>query len=302
MQNELGHDSSWETALKLSHSAIKPPSALTRLVRNSWTGKTSLRDFSQTLRSARVNDGPIIDAAQILSPSVTDGESAISTLGFKGASSVAAIHFAASCVICRCAHERLRELISQRIADSIEIGYHFGISASSIGPESGMLLGFAQNIGCAILVTSEQISFSDGRAMLEDELPAESFLSRFNCEPYQVSSLALQRLGYGPELATAAVTALGGLSLNLNQHSQLTRDWCAASDWIASLMIGDTRPKRRQTAEHFAELLSDPDEGDCPVHIQALRTSVEDVRTEHSTWRWHTLARESNPSINEAAA
>jgi hypothetical protein len=288
MNADLYGDPSWDTALKVAHKYLAPPSLLVRLVHNSWKGSISLKEFLHALQVASIPPSPFVRAAQLIEPSVNAVETAVEKLGFKGASSIAAVHFACGAIVTKCESERLRTMVLQRIMDSIEIGYHFGLSASAIGPDTGILIGFAQSIGSALLVLSSNASSADAKPLLEGSLSQRECLARFDCEPYQVSSLALQRLGFGPEFASAAVMALGNLNHELVTSNPLVRDWWAASDWISALIAGKERPKRKSSASHFPELLKGIEQtSEIPLHLSMLSENVQNVRSQHSTWTWY---------------
>jgi hypothetical protein len=250
-----------------------------------------MREFIFCLDTMAFPSAAFIQAAQLIDEAVSDREAAISKLGFKGAASVAAVHFACGSIVTKCRSEELRKLLLQKIMDSIEIGYHFGFSATAIGPETGVLIGFAQRIGEALLIIEHDCPMEQAQAVLNHELPRREFMQMFGCEPYQVSSLALQRLGFGPAFASAAVLALGHLNHELMSTDQMVRDWWAACDWISALIAGEERPKRKSSAERFPELIKPSgDACEIPLHLQALSTSIENVRDAHSKWSWHTAA------------
>jgi hypothetical protein len=253
-----------------------------------------MREFLYALDTMSFPSAAFIQAAQLLDESISSREPAVTKLGFKGAASVAAVHFACGSIAARCQTEELRNLILQKLMDSIEIGYHFGLSTTAIGPETGVLIGFAQSIGEALLITDNLPPVADAQSVLNSTLSRQELLQAFGCEPYQVSSLALQRLGFGPEFASAAAFAIGHLNHELVTKDQMVRDWWAASDWISALIAGEERPKRRISAEHFPELRHSA-EASCeiPLHLQALASSIGSVRDSHSQWNWHTAQQQS---------
>lgn len=289
MNAELYGDPSWDKSLAVVQEYLSPPGALVRLVRNSWRGSITSQDLIQALNVASIPTTPFIRAAQIYDPAITEVEGALATLGFKGAASVAAVHFACNSIISHCKSERLHRAVLQHIMDSIEIGYHFGLGAAAIGSDTGTLIGFAQSIGPALLATKCAPSPVEARTILSGSLSQHEALARFECEPYQVSSLALQRLGFGPEFASAAVMALGNLNHELVTTNLLVRDWWAASDWIAALLNGEKRPRRKSSLDQFPELAElSKSVSELPLHLELLTTQVANVRESHSSWSWHS--------------
>lgn len=288
MNADLYDDPSWGKALAVAQEYLAPPGALVGLVRNSWRGLMSSQDFIQTLNVATIPTEPFIRAAQLNDPSITEIEAAVAALGFKGSASVAAVHFACGAIGAQCPSERLRRAVLQHIMDSIEIGYHFGLGAAAIGPDTGTLIAFAQAVGPALLAIKYASSPVDARPILSESLSPQESVERFECEPYQVSSLALQRLGFGPEFASAAVMALGNLNHEMVTSNPLVRDWWAASDWISALMKGHPMPARKNSRVHFPELADIcKSAAELPLHLQMLTSQVESVRKKHSSWVWY---------------
>jgi len=297
MNADLLGDSSWDTALGVVRAGLVPPGDVVRLVRNAWTGTTTLREFTISLHLALIPSTAIIEASQLIEPSSTTLNTAISSLGFKGAATVAAIRYTCGTLSSQSASERINSLVMQSIIDSIEIGYHFGLSAESIGPEAGILLGFSQSIGAALLILSTDVGVSEAKAILEREHTADSCREQFGCEPYQVASLALQRLGFGPSVASAAVMALGNTKLELFPADPTLRAWSAASEWINAFSRGARAPRRKSSLLLFPDLLR-PENPDMPIplHLEALLEGINSVRTAHSTWTWHTSGTSSTTS------
>jgi hypothetical protein len=248
-----------------------------------------MTEFLHALDTMSFPNAALVRAAQLLDDTIADREPAVTKLGFKGAASVAAVHFTCTSIAAKCRTEELRALVLQKIMDSIEIGYHFGLSTSTIGPETGVLIGFAQSVGGALLVVDNPSSIDEALRVLNFTLSPRELVQTFDCEPYQVSSLALQRLGFGPSFASAAVLALGHLNHELVTKDEMVRDWWAACDWISALIAGEKHPRRKSSADRFPELLHQAEQpSKIPLHLQALTSSIETVRNAHSRWNWHT--------------
>jgi hypothetical protein len=217
-------------------------------------------------------------------------EAAISTLSFKGAAAVAAINFTSSSIARQCASPRLQRFILQQLIDHVEVGYHFGVLAEDIGPETGILLGFGQAIGAALLLTNSTATLTEAKVIFEGTTTPAASLKQFGCEPYQVASLALQRLGFGPTTASAAAMPLGNFSREVAADDPRVKAWWAASEWINALGHGQRIPRRRSSALQYPDLVFDSQtQSTIPLHLEALYTSVDAVLTHHSSWTWHLV-------------
>jgi len=208
-------DSSWDTAVQVVRNVVAPPSSLSRLVRLSWNGTVSMKDFTSAFNMSRIDQSCIIRAAQLVDPEVRDLEPAIETLGFRSASAVAAIHFISLGLITKTSSERIWMPITRHMMNSIEIGYHFGVNAPALGADSGLLIGFAQALGACILLSLGVKELQEVRTLLRDGATTNEFLARFECEPCQVASLTLQKLGFGLDLSSGHQRLASGERLDL---------------------------------------------------------------------------------------
>lgn len=288
MNADLYYDQSWETARNVAKECLSPPSALSRLIRNSWNGSMTAKGIVEILVGIPLPPTPFIRAAQLFDPAAADLESSIGALGFRGAASVAAVYFSCAALTSLGDSERARAATLQSVADSIEIGYHFGLSASPIGPDVGILIGFAQSIGPALLSLRHRLSAEEARNVMRGAIPSTQLLAQFECEPYQVSALALQRLGFGVDFASAATMALGNPNMELISNNADANAWSAASEWISALILGRAKPRRHCAAAYFPDLSAAESEGtELPLHLQMLNSCVDAVRDGHSAWTWH---------------
>jgi hypothetical protein len=255
----------------------------------------SLKDCIQGLQLATVPAMAVFEAAQILESSVSTIEDAITTLSSKGAATVAAVNFTALAISRLCQSPRLKSFILQQLIDQVEVGYHFGVNADDIGPETGILLGFGQSIGAALLLATSNASLVEAKAIFERTSTPAAYLKQFSCEPYQVASLALQRLGFGPSMASAAVISLGNFSREVPSDDPRVKGWWAASEWITALGRGQRVPRRRSSALQYSELVFDSQiQSTLPLHLEALYASVDKVLYEHSSWTWHLVESPSS--------
>lgn len=250
-----------------------------------------MKDFTSSFNMSRIDQSCIIRAAQLVDPEVRDLEPAIETLGYRSASAVAAIHFISLGLITKTSSERIWMPITRHMMNSIEIGYHFGVSATALGADSGLLIGFAQALGASILLSVGVKELQEVRTLLRDGATTNEFLTRFECEPCQVASLTLQRLGFGLDLSSAAVMAVGNLNYADTSNDPVTKDWRAASDWIYSLTHGRRAPSRSESARRFPELIApEGPPSNVPLHLQSMYAQVDAIREMHSTWTWHLPA------------
>ncbi len=247
-----------------------------------------MKDFLTSFTMSRIDPSCVVRAAQLIDKDIQELEPAISTLGFPSASAVAAVNFISQGLITKTSSERIWMPITRHMMNSIEIGYHFGSSASALGPDSGLLIGFAQALGSCLLLSAGVKDLAEVRTLLRDGATTGEFLARFECEPCQVASLTLQKLGFGLDLSSAAVMAVGNLNYADTSNDPVVKDWRAASDWIYSLTHGRRTPSRAESANRFTELIpGDGSSSAIPLHLQSLYAQVDAIREMHSTWTWH---------------
>lgn len=280
-------DSSWDRALRLVQQSLTPAPGLTRLVRIAWGGSFTPDEFIRGMHSCRVPSSCLMRAACDTGESVETLEAAVAQLGQRRAALILAI--TATCL--EIIETRNSDLscspILREMMNSIEIGYHFGICAESIGPDHGMLIGFAQRLGISLLLGASSKQRMDALTCRQAFRAPEEFFVGYECEPYQVCSLALQRLGFGPELATAAAMAIGKLNVDHHATAPFVKDWAAAGDWIQSLTLGAKIPSRGISRERFKELLP-PTEGELlPAHLEILHSQVDSIVANRSEWLWY---------------
>jgi hypothetical protein len=278
-------DSSWENALRVVHNSLHPSPALKRLVRNSWTATTSTQEFMSHFHITRLPASGIIRAARNFDPSIQDLESAVRITGVRYAASVAAIHFTCQEILRSGISERLWIPLLRDLMNSVEMGHHVGSTVNVLGPESGLLIGFAQRVGrCILLISRHQ---PDLRVSELKDQSATFWLTNYGCEPYQVSSLILQHLGFGTHLASTAATTLGNLAGHINEHDEITQLWSAANDWISCLAQGRRAPVRLHSQRFFPELNASAIEGEIATFLEILYSQIDAVRENNSSWNWH---------------
>lgn len=291
MDTHVEIDSSWDNALNLVHEALGASNSLARLIQMSWLGGLSAQAFLNGMQANGVSPARLMRAARIHENPVPDINAAVGQLGLKRSAIVLAVQvICASTVEQRQADESwmpiLRELINY-----VEIGYHFGICADRIGPDYGMLIGFAHYLGTSLLLAARKQGSTDSTSCQKALMAPEYLSQEFGCEPFQVSSLALQRLGFGPELAATAALALGRLHNDSLTIDPLVKDWSAASDWILALRIGERTPNRKSSRERYHELIPPDADIPLPTHLEILHAQMQEIRENDSSWYEHFVVK-----------
>ncbi len=300
-------DTSWERALDVVRGTLRVPSPLSTLIRGSFAGIISPRDFTRLLGFPGCNSTALVRAARLQpvkeQPDAAELEAAVEQLGVRPAAVMLSINFVCQSVLDSSPPEKLWTPVLKEMMNNIEVGYHFGLSAESLGPDRGMLVGFSQWAGSAILL---------GRAPREfSQLLDAGFSSRykqlevFGCEPYQAGSLALQQLGFGADIATAAAVSVGDLQTGLVNVDPDVRTWRAARRWVTALSNGENYPSDKASQEAFPELvlpvMAELGQDATPTHLSMLFDSVAEVRKNASRWTWHLPKATYEDSAREVA-
>lgn len=296
-------DTSWERALEAVRATLRVPSALSTLIRGSWAGLLSPKDFMRLVGFPGCNSAALLHGAHIRPskepPDAEEIEAAVTQLGVKSAAVMLSINFICQSVLESSPPEKLWTVVLKDMMSEVEIGYHFGMSSDSLGCEHGMLVAFSRWAGLAVLLGRSHRDFSD---CLDAGDPGRSHtIKAFGCEAYQAGSLALQQLGFGPDIATAAAISVGDLQAGLVDLKPEVATWRAARRWIAALKDGEPYPQDKAAQQAFSELIPpvmcELGREPAPLHLAMLLDSVAKVRSEQSCWTWH-LPR---PSYEESA-
>jgi len=289
--NLISGDESWETALNTVQECLQVPAQLSGLVRNSWTGIWETREFMRALgflkinpkcllRAAEMNaEGPDCDAAQV--------ERAVTMLGVRTSAVVVAINFVCQTVLKSNPPERLWNGIFHEMMNLVEIGYRFGCRADGIGTEGGMLMGFVKTAGLAILMARYPREFADWYAKSRGVDSRQVVRLSFGCESYQVGAMAVQQLGFGPDIAIATALAVGNLKHGMIDIPKHVITWKAACDWIDALRSGQSYPRDPASRSCFDTLLPPPRGKQCPPALELLYSQVAQIRRHQSAWVWH---------------
>jgi hypothetical protein len=166
------------------------------------------------------------------------------------------------------------------------------MSAESLGCEHGMLVGFSQWAGSAVLLGRNARAYSE---LLDSfagpQSPRSEALRVFGCETYQAGSLVLQQLGFGADVATAAAVSVGDLQ--------------AARRWVTALKSGVKYPSDLAAQQAFPELVLPPlcelGRDEVPAHLAMLYENIGKVRSENSKWTWHLPKDSYEESAREVA-
>lgn len=280
-------DASWDRALEVIQGSLSPNSGLARLTRLAWNTPISNRDFASIFGLTGLSTTPIIRAAQYFDPSLDTLDRALSYMGARMTAFVASVHFSTQEVLHSPRPDRVLDAAIKHLMNHIETGYHLGMTSDAIGPEVGMLIGFSQAIGTSILASRVPRDFDDPNSLLNLKASPQLFLTTFGCEPHQVSSLALQRLGYGSELASNAAVAFGRSPIASREGSSDLALWRAGADWISAFLYGQKQPASSRSLALFPELLPPTNDQECSVHLSMLYQQIDEICTKSSTWSWH---------------
>ncbi len=284
-------DPSWNQAMRVARATMQVPSHVSRLFRNSWQGSAEPLDFLKVMGFSRLNPVCLLRAAEFdLEQTEADGtaiERAIAYLGIRLAAIVLAVNYTTRRLI-KTNKQGVSIKYLEEMMRNIEIGYKFGGRTSEIGIEGGCIVGFARSIGLGILMVSlpaeyKKFKLEKNSNGLTDADFEQQF---FGCSSYQVAALALQQLGYGPEIALGVAFGLGN---TLPTHMTLDRGilrWRAACQWIDTLEQGRNYPGALDVRNFFPEL-KPASGGDRNINLEVLYTEIAKVRNKGSSWVWH---------------
>ncbi len=294
-------EDSWAVALDIVRSCAKIPPKLPHIMRACWHGSVHPAQFMHFLAAPGLPVECLLRAAGI---SQQPGEppggqilEAVDILGVKASAVMLAINSLCERTLDSGPANRIWSPLFKEMMSEIEVGYHLGSSIERVGHEQGMLVGFSRLAGLAVLL----IRFPDPFARWFTETGGKGAphlaLSAFGCEPYQVSSVLMQHLGLGAEVALATASTLGGIDREILEVKSSLKDWAATFKWIHALKNGDEAPACEESRAAFPELC--PSEGTAivPQHLIFLREQVRELQGKSSDWTWHLPL----PSYEETA-
>ncbi|MCB0334154.1 MAG: hypothetical protein KDD55_11680 [Bdellovibrionales bacterium] len=302
LSQSLEKDPSWQKAFDIVRTELKVPSHVSRLFRGGWFGETDSKEYLKVLGFSRLNPICLIHAAE-LDPSMAleNGaaavEHSISYLGVRLSAIVLAINLTTRRILEKKPPVGWKTLLKEMITN-IEIGYRFGAKVPDIGVEGGALIGFSRYAGIGLLMASSPGKFKKHQALLRDKrkITAEEEQEVFGCNIYQVTTLILQQLGFGGEIALGVALAAGGLDAPQIDVEREVLQWKAAYLWIDALKEGRGYPASLDIRNFFGELkpAKKPDRN---LNLETLYTEIAKIQQHSSEWIWHL----PKPSYDETA-
>jgi len=232
-------DPTWEEAQRIVVSQLLIPSPLLNLVRNSWSGVLAPDAFIRMSGFTGLNPSCLLDAAELpndgSTPRSQDLLRAVQTLGIRFSAVVLAVNVTVRCVLKSKPGSGWKDLLV-KLANDMEIGYKLGVRVGDIGLEGGLLLGFSNYAGVGLLSSAKKEEFKTWKRDLAKfgKLGRKKEIEIFGCEPYQVSALTLQHLGFGTDLAFGVALALGGLNPKHISVDPSIMRWRAGLEWLAA--------------------------------------------------------------------
>ena len=288
---EALEEDSWEVAFNAVASSIRIPQNLPHIMRTSWQGVVDNAEFIRLLASPGLSTKCLLRAANLPQLNETaqapELQAAVDILGAKASAVVLAINYICERTLDSGPPNRVWAPLFKEMMSEIEIGYHLGLSVDRVGHDQGMIVGFSRLAGLAVLLRKFPEAFTDWYLETNGIGSAESALRAFGCEPYQVSSILMQHLGLGTEVALATASTIGGLSTVAVELHPKMQTWTATYQWLQALKNGHEAPACEQSRLTFQELLPTAAEAPVPEHIRFLLEQVGEVRRASSLWTWH---------------
>ena len=285
-------DPTWQQARLIVERRLSLPGNLPNLIRLGWAGMIEPAEFLKFLGFTSINPSCLVNAAGIPTdgrrPRAQNVEEAIQNLGIRYSSAILAVNTTVRNILKTKPALGWRKLLETMMTE-IEIGYNFGIRAGEIGPEGGVIAAFAKNAGLGILLAH---NISGYKKYIElnarhGKVGSKIIVELFGCEPYQVSALVVQKLGFGAEAAFGTAVGLGNLNTSRIELQEAVLFWRAAFRWIEALRVGRNYPADTKVRNFFPTLRPPKEHGAKNPTLEVLYTEVAKVRREGSTWTWH---------------
>mgnify|MGYP006276144489 CR=1 FL=1 len=299
-------DTTWEHALTAVRSTLRVPTALSTLIRGAWAGHLLPNEFMRLIGFPGCNASALLRAAEISPkrevPEAPEIEAAVQQLGIKASAVMLSMNYVCQSVLEAAPPDKLWTPVLKEMMNEVEVGHHFGLSADTLGSESGMLVAFSQWAGLAVILARQPREFADWLEAGDGVVgPRAKSVDAFGFESYQASSMVLQQLGFGAGIASAAAIACGDLRTELLEQRPEVATWRAARRWIGALRRGERYPDDAASQQAFPELVLPPlcelRGEEPPAHLGILYDSVGRVNTGRSLWTWHL----PKPSYEESA-
>jgi hypothetical protein len=300
LDNEIDEDS-WAVAMEVVRTSAKIPLNLPHILRTCWHGTVQTREFLHLLAGPGLPLDCLLRAAHIPyqegPASAEQLHAAVDILGVKASAVMLAINSLCERTLNSGPANRVWSPLFKEMMSEIEVGYHLGTSVERVGHEQGMLVGFSRIAGLAVLLIRYPDAFARWYGETGGRGDPEATLKAFGCEPYQVSSVLMQHLGLGAEIALATATTLGEIDAEVIETRPSFRDWSATYRWIHALKNGEEAPACPESRAAFAELCPTENGTVIPHHLLLLRQQVKELQAKPSQWTWHLPL----PSYEETA-
>lgn len=294
-------EDSWAVAYNVVRSSLRIPQNLPHIMRTCWHGDVTTSQFIHLLACPGLPTRCLLRAASIPqsgdTASASELQAAVDTLGVKASAVMLAINCICERTLDSGPANRVWSPLFKEMMSEIEVGYHLGTSVERVGHEQGMLVGFTRLAGLAVLLIKFPDAFTGWYSETAGVSDPKDTLKAFGCEPYQVSSILMQHLGLGAEIALATASTIGAIRNQIIEVKPTMRDWTATYHWIHALKNGEETPTCEESRLAFAELCPSADQDRVPQHIAFLREQVGEIKKSHSLWTWHLPL----PSYEETA-
>ena len=289
------NDGTWDVAKQIVQERINLPYAFLQLIRNAWNDELSQSEFLRLVSFSGANpsclfnvadiqikeDTPVHEQAELL-------EKAIEKLGIRFSIFVLAVNVCVRKILSNKPPSGWRKLLESMMKD-IHIGCCFGTFTSEMGKEGGGLVGFARTIGLGILMANNPKSFRSYLDMKRQLLDVshEKMIDLFQCEPYQVSAILLQYLGFGISSAVGAICGLSKLNTEHLNFNYADNKWRAAFAWIDALREGRDYPAEVELRNAFPAIRPPKNRNTSNPVLEMLYVDVARIRQKGSPWMWH---------------
>ncbi|MCB0318043.1 MAG: hypothetical protein KDD56_04750 [Bdellovibrionales bacterium] len=286
LDDVISSDPTWKRAHELVNTYLPITTQTWQLVKASWYGEADLTRYVRTISFSYLDPKCLLVAAEMnnpaeFEPNVETLQQAIKFLGMKFSAVVLSVD-----VVCRMTlktnppsfwHKLFKDLIT-----SVHIGYLFGAKCRELGLEAGAIMGFARYAGLVLLLASDHEKYRQ----LINSKNANKQLELFGCQDYQVTAIALQKLGYGTDVALGAALGIGKIAAKHNSYSREVLTWKNTVNWIEALEQGKPYPEIRTANRFFPELVPAGDNAK-NLNLDALHADIKPLLANGSNWMWH---------------
>ncbi|MGI6523711.1 MAG: hypothetical protein ACOX2O_00220 [Bdellovibrionota bacterium] len=292
LKDSAQKDPTWDVAREIVAERMVMPNSLLYLIRSAWNGNIDITEFIRLVAFSGLNASCLLTAAELRTSGETPPlpllEKAIDLLGIRFSGLVLAINATVRAILITKPPTGWRKLLEDMMTD-IHIGYCFGNRSNELGTEGGALVGFSKMAGLGILMAHDPKSYRDYVALQRQsiKISSEGMLELFGCEPYQVSAMLLQSLGFGVHAAVGAACGLSKLNTDQIELNYTATKWRAAFQWIDALREGKDYPAELTARHAFPALKPPQDNTKKNIALETLYVDVVRVRQKGSHWMWH---------------